>query len=183
MRIRYTYQNYPSCPKATEYSRSSESSAAFGGMFLSLFSFAAAITFLICTFSFFENYNWGEFLGSIAFATVMSFLNFYYFVCHPNNTACEIKVILTEASNHDLPQNVVQEYCNSIRNENSKKNIRAFKTFCPFYFVFLFNTIALIAGIKGVYFIYQGGEGVILLVSSVIGICFFSFFLVLFHGF
>ena len=67
MRIRYTYNNYPNSPKATEYSRSAESSAAYAGIFIGPLSIGAVIAFLVCTFGFFGKYNWGEFLGAVAF--------------------------------------------------------------------------------------------------------------------
>ena len=175
MRIQYTYQKYSNCPRATEYSRSAESSAAYGGMFIELLSFGAIITFLICTFSFFGNYNWGDFLGGVAFIIAMSLLDFYYFVIRPNNIACEIKVILTEDGNHNLPQDVVQEYCESLRKENRKQNKKEFNAFYPIFLAIFFDVIALIAGIKGVYFLCHKEEGIFLLLASIIALCVFSF--------
>ena len=76
MKISYTYQNYPNCPRATEYSKSAESMAVTGEMFAVLLSLGAGITFLAYTFPFFGNYNWGDFIGALAFVIVAAMLDF-----------------------------------------------------------------------------------------------------------
>ncbi len=172
MRITYTYQNYPNCPRATEYSKNAESAAAHGGMFIGLLSFTAGAVFLACTFPFFGNYNWGDFLGSLAFVIVMGALNFYYFVARPNNTQCEINIILIEEGSRDFPKSIVEEYCDNLRKENKSANIKAFKKFFPVFLVGLFSAVALIATIKGVYFLCHKKGGLFLFLGgiAVIGI-------------
>lgn len=175
MRIRYTYQKYPNCPRATEYSQSAESSAAYGGMLIGPLSIGAVIAFLICTFSFFGNYQWGEFLGAIAFTVAVAMIDFYYFVIRPNNTQCEIKVILTEDGNRNLPSSVVQQFCENLRKENRKANVEAFKGFFLVFVVSLFDAVALISAIKGVYFLCHKEGGLFLLLGGVVAICVFSY--------
>lgn len=175
MRIRYTYHNYPNCPKATEYSRSAETASAYGGLFIGLPSLASVVFLLISAFSFFGNYNWGEFLGSVAFVLAMALLDFYFFVIRPNNTSCEIKVILTEEGNSKLPKNTVQEYCELLRIENRKTNKDAFESFYPLFLVSFCDVIALIAGIKGVYFLCHKENGVFLLLASIVALGVFSY--------
>lgn len=170
MRISYTYHNYPNCPRATEYSRSAESSAAYGGMLIGPLSIGAVITFLICTFSFFGDYNWGAFLGAIAFTIVVAIIDFYYFVIRPNNTQCNINVILAEEGNRNLPSPVVQQFCENLRKENRETNKEAFKSFFIVFLVSLLGAVALIAAIKGVYFLCHKEGGVFLLLGGVVAI-------------
>ena len=170
MRISYTYQKYPNCPRATEYSQSAESSAAYGGMLIGPLSIGAVIAFLICSFSFFGNYHWGEFLGAIAFTVVVAIIDFYFFVIRPNNTQCEIKVILTEDGNRNLPASVVQQFCENLRKENKKENTKAFTSFFLIFLVSLSGAIALIATIKGVYFLCHKEGGAFLLLGGIAAI-------------
>lgn len=168
MRISYTYQKYPNCPRATEYSQSAEYSAAYGSILVGPLSIGAVIEFLICTFSFFGNYNWGEFLGAIAFTIVVSIIDFYFFVIRPNNTQCEIKVILVEDGNHNLPSSVLQQFCENLRKENRKTNTKAFTRFFLVFLVSLSGAIALIAAIKGVYFLCHKEGGLFLLLGGIL---------------
>lgn len=174
MKIRYTYQNYPNCPRATEYSESAESSAAYEGLFIGPLSIGAVIAFLICTFSFFGNYNWGEFLGAIAFTIAVAIIDFYFFVIRPNNTQCEINVILAEDSNRNLPASVVQQFCKNLRKENKKKNTEAFINFFLIFLVSLFDAVSLIATINGVFFLCHKEGGLFLFLGGVVAIGVFS---------
>ena len=175
MRIHYTYQNYPNCPRATEYSRSAESAAAYGGIFIGPITIGAVIAFLICTFSFFGKYNWGEFLGAIAFAVLVAIVDFYYFVIRLNNTQCEIKAILAEESNRNLPSAVVQQFCENLRTENRKENKNAFMRFFSIFLVSLFDAVALIAAIKGIYFLCHREGGLFLLLGAVVTMAILSY--------
>lgn len=170
MRIRYTYQNYPNCPRATEYSKNAESMAVNGEMTAVLLSLGAGITFLVCTFSFFGNYNWGDFLGAIAFVIGAAILDFYFFVARPNTTQCEIKIILIEEGSHHLPSPVVEQYCEDLRKENKKINTEAFKKVLPVFSVGLFGAVALIATIKGVYFLCHKEGGLFLCLGGIVAL-------------
>ncbi len=174
MRISYTYKNYPNCPRATEYSHSVESASAYAGMFIGIFSFAAAATFLASTFYFFGDYKWGLFLCGITFALAMALIDFYYFIIRPNNTSCELDIILIEESDKSLPKEIVQEFCESLRSEARKKNKEAFKDFFPVFLAAFCDAIALIAGIKGVYFLCHKQGGLFLLIGAIVAICVFS---------
>ncbi len=175
MRISYTYQNYPNCPRATEYSRSAESASAYGGMLIGPLTIGAVIAVLVCTFSFFENYNWSDFLGAIVFSIVVAIIDFYFFVIRPNNTRCEIKIILTEESSRNYPPEVVKQFCENLRKENKKENKKAFSHFFRVFIASLFATISLIAAIKGVYFLCHKNGGLFLFLGAVVSLCVFSF--------
>lgn len=175
MRISYTYHNYPNCPRATEYSKSAESSAAYGSMLLGLVTIGAAIFFLVCAFSFFGNYNWGEFLGAIAFAIGAALIDFYAIVIRPNNTECEIKVILMEDGNRRLPAATIAQFCEALRKENKKQNKEAFMRFFPVFLVSLFDAVALIATIKGVYFLCHKEDGLFLILGGIVAIGILSY--------
>lgn len=175
MRISYTYQKYPNCPRATEYSQSAESTAAYGGMLIGPITIGAVIAFLVCTFSFFGNYNWGEFLATIVFSVVVAIIDFYYFVIRPNNTQCEIKVILTEEGNRKLPTSVVQQFCENLRAENRTANKKEFAKFIRVFLVCLFDAVAVIATIKGVYFLCHKDGGLFLLLGGIVAISILSY--------
>ena len=174
MRIRYTYNNYPNSPKATEYSRSAESSSAYAGIFIGPLSIGAVIAFLVCTFGFFGKYNWGEFLGAVAFSIVVALIDFCYFIIRPNNTHCEIKVILTKETNKMLSETIVSQYCATLRKENKKQNLEAFKNFFAVFLVSLFDAIALIAAIKGTYFLCHKKGGALLLWGGIVAVVVFT---------
>lgn len=144
-------------------------------MFIGPLSFVAVIVFLPSTFSFFGNYNWGEFLEAIAFTLVVATIDFYSFVIHRNNTQCEIKIILAEDSNHNLPSFVVQQFCENLRKENKKTNKKACTRFFLVFWVGLSDAIALIAAVKGVYFLCHSEGGLFLLLSGIIAIIVLSY--------
>ena len=178
--IQYTYQNFPNCPRATEYSRYAESQTAGMGYIAILLSFGAIITFVINTISFFGSYDWLKFVGGLAFIIAAASMDFYVYVIRPNNTSYDIKIILLEENCKDLPDINVQEYCELLKKENRETNIEDFLSIFPIFLFALFDSIALIAGIKGVYFLCHRTGGLILLVVSIIALCIFSFLIWLF---
>ena len=175
MRISYTYSNYPNCPRATEYSKSAEESAVRLYGLIGLITIGAIITFLICTFSFFGEYQWGDFLGGISFVAVAALLDFYAIVIRPQKTNCEIKVILAEEGNRHLPQYVVQQFCDNLRKETKKENTKAFLKYLPVFLAALSDAIALIGSIKGVYFLCHKEYQLPLLLCSLAALGVFSF--------
>lgn len=175
MKIRYTYQQYPNCPRATEYSKSAESTAAYLGMLIGPITFFEFFGFLFCTFSFFGNYNWEEFITVIVFAIVVAIIDFYYFVIRPNNTQCEIKVILTEESNRNLPKTAVQQFCEKLREENKNNNKEEFTKFFCIFLACLFDAVAVIATIKGVYFLFNMENSWFLFLGGIVATCCLSY--------
>ncbi len=175
MRISYTYQSYSNCPRATEYSKKAEANVARASYFVSLLSIGAAITFLYYTFSFFGTYDWNTFLGATVFVVVTALLDFYHSEIRPNNIQCKIQVILTEDTNKSLPTTVVTKHCECLRKENKKQNIEAFKKFFPIFLASLVDAIALMATIKGVYFLCHKEEGLTLLFGGIATFFVFSY--------
>lgn len=168
MRIQYSYKNYPNCPRATEYSQWAESRSATAGGLVGIITIAAVICFLASSFSFFGNYNWMDFLGSIIFVVIAAVVDFYYFIIRPNNTRCEIKIILLEDCNPTLPQETIKQLSKNLRKENRIENNSQFLKFFSVFAVSLVDTIALIAIIKGVYLLCHGEESWLLVVGALV---------------
>lgn len=171
MRVHYSYLSYSNCPKATRYSRDAAEAAAYGSMFLGLLSFAAIITFLIVTFSFFGNYDWESFLWSIAFVSGMALLDFYHIVIRENNVSCEVNIILAEERNTGLSAESLKQKRENLRAKSKQDNKEAFAIFFPVFLSALCGSIALIAGIKGVYFLCHKQGGLLLLLGACVTLC------------
>ena len=177
MRLWYSYQNYPNYPRATRYSKLVASSDTLVTLFLGWLSIGVVIAFLIYTFSFFENYNWNEFLHVIAITIAAAIADIYFFAIHPKNTECDIMVIVAEDGNHNLPKPVVQQYCENLRNENKKANIKIFIRMFLIFLVGLSGAVALIATIKSVYLLCHKADVTLLLSGSVFATVVFALLL------
>lgn len=172
MRLTYTYKSYPNCPKATAYSKSAEEATLIHTSSSGAVLLLAIIFFLCSAPEFFTNYDWYNFLSSIAFLIVAALYVFYAFVVRPNNTECGIAVILTEES---CQNPIAKEVCETIRKKNKQKNMASFKIFFPLMIASVCDLIALVAAICGAYFLYHNNGGVLLLLCSTILIGLFSY--------
>ena len=166
MKIQYTYRNYPDCPRATEHSKSAESASAILGMLAGLMTLAAFFVLPIFTFSFFGSYNWTNFLGALGYTIFVGYLDLLLIDIRPNDTECELKVILLEDRKTNLPPEVIKGMCDSIKKENNKKDLESLKKFSLFFLPALAVFVALAALIKGVYFLCHKNGGFFLVLGS-----------------
>ena len=166
MKIQYTYRNYPDCPRATEHSKSAESASAIFGMLAGFMTLAAFFVLPIFTFSFFGSYNWTNFLGALGYTIFVGYLDLLLIDIRPNDTECELKVILLEDRKTNLPPEVIKGMCDSIKKENNKKDLESLKKFSLFFLPALAVFVALAALIKGVYFLCHKNGGFFLVLGS-----------------
>lgn len=172
MKIQYTYSRFPNCPRATEYSHDTESLWSFLDMVIGVLSFVAMILLFIKGLDFFEYYNWIDFGPYAAFAFFIGILNFYSFSIRPNNTKCELKVIVLEDT-ANLQLGELDEMCKLLRCETRKENKQEFLHFFPIYLLAFGAVIAVIGVIKGIYFLRNYEDGLTLLLFSIVALCFF----------
>lgn len=153
MRIKYTYKSFPDCPQATKYSKDREASSVGLEMAAGGLTFFAIIVFLACTFDFFGEYNWKDFLSSLAFACAASLLDFYVYIYRRLDTEYELNIILLNAKSSNYPQEVLSNLYKSLREENEKEKMASAKSFFLFFFLLMFASISLIGAIKGLFFL------------------------------
>lgn len=70
-KITYSYNSYPNCPEATEYSKSRASTAAQLGGIVGFASLGAVFGLVYTASEFFSKNNWSDFIGGIVFAIFM----------------------------------------------------------------------------------------------------------------
>lgn len=166
-RIRYTYQNFPNCPRATQYSKDRESATVFLGVLIGPLSIASIITFFIYTFQFFGKYDWLSFLAAVLFLCVMAMIDIAIYGCRPNKTRCELSIILMEAEYGDCVPSEIFKYGNMMREKNKKENRKLFLNALKWFGLGLGATIAVIAAIKGVYYLCHKQGGLFLLIGAI----------------
>lgn len=165
-RYRYTYKSFPNCPEATEYSKERESSGVSLTIFAGWISLAAVLCFVTITFDFFESYNWVDFLFGIFFLILSALLDYYVFYSREKNTECELKIILLQSAENDIPHELIEHYCENLRYENKSKNRKKAQYIFSYFFLVMLVTISVIAIIKSVYFICHRNGGILLLITS-----------------
>ena len=74
-KITYSYNSYPNCPEATEYSKSRASTAAQLGGIVGFASLGAVFGLVYTASEFFSKNNWSDFIGGIVFAVWYYLLN------------------------------------------------------------------------------------------------------------
>lgn len=173
MRINYSYQNYPNCPRATEYSKSAEEFSATFSVLIGWCTLGAVVFFLIHTFVFFESYDWKPFLEAIGAIVGMGIIDFLMLFVRPNCTNTQVQIILLEESHVDLP---IAEVSKALRKENRRENWWAFKFFFSVFTLALLDTVSLIATIKGAFFLYNHSRDNALpfLLIAAFALCVFS---------
>lgn len=169
--VSYTYKSFPNCPEATQYSKDRESYTAVLAGFVGLWTIVAVIYFIVCSFKFFGNYNWSDFSLSLFWLVFSAIFVFCFIVCRPRKTECELKIILIKSENKALPQEVINNYCDSLRKENRKENINTAKIFFPTFLLLVLAVLSLIGTIKGIYFLCHKQDGLFLLIGSLGVLC------------
>lgn len=177
MRISYRYRSYPNCPRATDYSKSSEEFAVSLSIFITVLSLAGGLAFVLSTFDFFGAYDWGEYFQVISFVLAVGVFDFYCIVCRQRRIERKLKYILLEESQTVLPS-VIENYKNTRRDQDWKDNWTDFKK-CSFYFIdILLLAMFVIGTIKGVYFVCHKENGSALLLISITAVVVLSFVLI-----
>ena len=179
MKIEYTYTNYPDCPKATEYSKSEEEAAAYIGMFLGAATIGAIIAFVFYTYSFFEEYNWESFLLALGAIFCIGMIDLWFVCVRPNNTKYEIKIILLESKAKEMPLTPIKEFGDILRKEAKEESKKMFRAFFPVFIALLFDTIALIGAINGVYRLCHRRTDLWTPLIAIIAVCILSCFVAL----
>ena len=167
-RYTYTYQSYPNCPEATEYSKNRSRNSSLLGMMGGVFVLFGVVWFLLSAFDFFETYDWQAFLEGVAFFFLAGAAYFHIVVTRTRNTQCQINIILINETNKDVPYHVVDAYCEEMRKHTRKENIAISIKFYLWFIMALVAAVALIGAIKGVYFLCHKQNGMVLMICSLI---------------
>ena len=176
MRISYKYTKFQNSPRATEFSHDAESTAAIFSPLVSIGTLGSAIALLVCTFSFWGNYdNTVEFIASICFAIVMARIDFYYFVSRPNDNASEINLILFEDTHSELSTEEKLNIRIAAKKKVEAENKSDLLEFFPIFFSILFDAIAVIAVIKSIYLLVNEKKALVLLACAIVASALFTY--------
>lgn len=173
--MRYTYHNYPDCPRATKYSKNAEGSAAYGRMLLIPIAFYVLYYLLDSNYDFILNLNWLEYLLSILLLFVAELYFLYAMEIRENNIQCKINIILMEESNKSSSKDKIKYYTNCLKEKNHYKNKDAFMRFLRKVILINIGLISFLNLILGIYFVYQNMEGIIGLLIGSVGLCIFFY--------
>ena len=147
-KITYSYNSYPNCPEATEYSKSRASTAAQLGGIVGFASLGAVFGLVYTASEFFSKNNWSDFIGGIVFAIFMAAIDFYFFVARSIITEREIKKILIKSANPNLDPNYFEQICNELQKESRDQILPIAKKYFGWFFFGMIALIVLIGAWK-----------------------------------
>lgn len=169
MRITYSYQYFPDCPEATEYSKSREFSQHMLMMSSGLVCLMLLPCYFIFTARFFGDYNWAYLLLYNLSLVASSYWLFYTLACRPNNTHTDITIMLFNSEYGEEFMNSNLDIIEHMLVATKRKNARLTKTFFTWYGISWLGITSLIAIFRGVYLIcHRQDYGIGILLGAIV---------------